>query len=225
MPFADELRGDPQAREQLVQRALEGLQEPSPDSLGAAYSAALLTPDPRLLGPALALLRHPDPLVVRMGVRILGILGNREALYPLLRLLERPPNLPRNLACELQAAVLEALGRLGDPRALPALEEALKRQGFPDPCLRVRRWHAWIALLHLAHRGAEGVWAVLEADLERAPEEHALQALRTVADFYRYEAPGPFPSPLKALLRRLAERKGPVGEGAQGLLEREGGEA
>lgn len=69
-----------------------------------------------------ALQRDPDPDIRKFSADILGAVGSRESLLPLLVLLDDPnPN--------VQHAAAEALGRLGLPEAVPRLTALLSVPG------------------------------------------------------------------------------------------------
>lgn len=87
-----------------------------PETRDAASAIAELR-DPRALGPLLEALRRAEGDEKRHYVRAVGSLGDARALPPLLGLMSYG-------LCE--TAVLEALGRIGDERALGALVKALK---------------------------------------------------------------------------------------------------
>jgi len=65
-------------------------------------------------------LHHPVPDVSAMAAEILGKIGDRRAVEPLIDALANSANL------QLQEAAAKAIGRLGDLRAVPALSQALK---------------------------------------------------------------------------------------------------
>jgi HEAT repeat protein len=67
-------------------------------------------------------LHHPEPTVPRRVAEILGELGSRAAVEPLLDLVESTSD------PYIQEAAVEALGRIGDARALPCLQR-LSREG------------------------------------------------------------------------------------------------
>jgi HEAT repeat protein len=67
-------------------------------------------------------LRHPEPTVPVRAARILGEQASRAALGPLLDIAEVSSD------PYIQEAAVEALGRIGDPRALSCLER-LRREG------------------------------------------------------------------------------------------------
>lgn len=91
----------------------------------------------------IAALKHPEPTTPIRAAWILGERKERRAVEPLSRLVHecRDPFI-------VEAAV-EALGKIGDPRCVPALRIALA-QG----ALRVRE-KARIALTQILHRRAE----------------------------------------------------------------------
>ena len=63
-------------------------------------------------------------------VTMLGGLRHAEALSPLLKLLKNRPLIPSNQRIRLEEALCRALGRIGDPKALPALKEILEPKGI-----------------------------------------------------------------------------------------------
>lgn len=72
-------------------------------------------------------LHHPEPTVPIRAAAILGKLGSRAAVEPLIELAESTPD------PYIQEAAVEALGRIGDQRAVQCLER-VSREG----ALRVR---------------------------------------------------------------------------------------
>jgi HEAT repeat protein len=72
-------------------------------------------------------LYHPEPTVPRRAATILGELGSKAAIEPLIELAASSSDL------YIQEAAVVALGRIGDARALPLLDQ-LNREG----ALRVR---------------------------------------------------------------------------------------
>jgi HEAT repeat protein len=65
-------------------------------------------------------LHHPVPTISAMAAQILGSIGDKRAVEPLICALKDSAN------PELQESAAEALGRLGDTHAVPALSEALR---------------------------------------------------------------------------------------------------
>jgi HEAT repeat protein len=72
-------------------------------------------------------LRHPEPTVPVRAATILGEIGSRAAVEPLIEIATSTKDL------YLQEAAVEALGRIGDVRALACLED-FSREG----AIRVR---------------------------------------------------------------------------------------
>jgi HEAT repeats len=67
-------------------------------------------------------LRHPEPTVPIQAAVILGKLGSRAAVKPLIELADSASD------PYIQEAAVEALGRIADPRVVPCLER-LSREG------------------------------------------------------------------------------------------------
>jgi HEAT repeat protein len=84
-------------------------------------------------------LEDPDEMVVGNAARSLGQLHFKSAVPSLLRLLSHP-----NIRIQLIAA--KALARIGDRSATEPLKEALKKQGWSHPVMRVRLQRALLAL-------------------------------------------------------------------------------
>jgi HEAT repeat protein len=92
----------------------------------------------------------PDPSVVLLSIVLLAEIGFVDAVEPLLQLY-RTTNAPL-----MQAAILEALGRLGDERALTLLLEASQSQ---ETTVRIK------ALEALGRLGAKKSWGFLSTRL------------------------------------------------------------
>ena len=92
-------------------------------------------------------LSHPDPTVPVRAATILGELGSKAAVHPLIVLALSNPD------PYIQEAAVVALGRIGDPRAIPFLRNLT----YEGP-LRVRRAgrHALASLESTAQRQAVG---------------------------------------------------------------------
>lgn len=77
----------------------------------------------------IALLDEPDEGLLRHVVLSLGLMHSRQAVSPLLKLLERRDLLLKGL--ELKKDLLVALGRIGDRRATGPMLKLLVPRGFP----------------------------------------------------------------------------------------------
>ena len=80
-------------------------------------------------GALIPLLEEPDEGVVRHAVLSLGLLQSRQAVPPLLNLLEKRDLLLKGLVVKKELVV--ALGRIGDRRATGALLKLLGTRGWP----------------------------------------------------------------------------------------------
>jgi hypothetical protein len=96
-----------------------------PDMLQLRDLAAV-GPAARDAGPAVvALLSNPDPEVRLAAARAVGFIGYTPAVDPLTAMLDDPFDVRASWAAA------ESLGRLRDPRALPALERAAHSHWYP----------------------------------------------------------------------------------------------
>lgn len=71
---------------------------------------------------------HPEPTRAVIAVEILGRMGEKRAVEPLLARLARKPD-----SMDVTAAVANTLGFIGEPRAVPALAEILLDGSRPLP--------------------------------------------------------------------------------------------
>lgn len=162
---------------------LEDLSEPS-EVRFKAVEALAATGERAAVGPLLRALEDPDPQVSSSAAYHLGDLRDVSALEPLVRYLRA-----RHDAEYAHAGAAVSLGLLGDPRAVPALVEALA-----DDRAAVRGWAAQ-ALGRLEQPAA--VEALLRA-LEDGHAEVRAQASWALGRLGDRRAVGP-------LLARLAE--------------------
>ncbi len=153
--------------------------------------ADLYDPAGRADQPLIDLLDDADEMVRQMAAFALGARGCRRAVPRLIALATRPIEVPRRdldpegwlLSCphDCRAAV-EALGRIGDHRAVPPLVFLVETQGVDGPMYEeaVRA----LALLR-DERGADVLERALEDERSRTTFANAL------ATFYGPEAIGP----------------------------------
>lgn len=144
------------------ERALDPIAELlSRPSLSHDATTALLALGPRVLMRAVSLLR--DPASAGVACELLGRLGDRRALWPMVRALGSP-------RARVRRECAAALGELGDPRAQRALYGMLQ-----DPDASVRRW-ALASLASLADGSMGPALAPLLDDVERGAK--VIPALR-----------------------------------------------
>ena len=119
---------------------LQGLlRHPDQSVQRVALSILLNLKDPQAIGYLESLLRDKRPGKLRGAIRLVGDLETPEAVAPLLSLLKGRCLSRSDYAVNLE--VVQALGRFGDPRALPALERIV-RQGwglYPSELARLKQ--------------------------------------------------------------------------------------
>jgi HEAT repeat protein len=108
-------------------------------------------------------LHHPVPTVSAMAAQILGGIGDKRAVEPLMCALNDSTN------PGLQESAAEALGRLGDAHAVPALSEALRRAPL---AVRIR------AAAALGEIGGEAAIAALHGAMSTDPSANVREEAR-----------------------------------------------
>jgi len=95
----------------------------------------------------------------RMLIMAMGMLGQEGAVDPLLAMLDDPQQ------TNMQGAVIEALGRIGDPRVVPKLDARLRGGGGAD------RWQDMSVLTALARIGTPEAASVAERYLATVTDD------------------------------------------------------
>jgi len=88
-------------------------------------------------------LNDPDPKLAETAISLVGNYGIKEAVGPLLQILEKNDYLGRRRTIRLKA--IKALGELAQPEALPRLQRFFADSFFPWPAREERR-AAWESL-------------------------------------------------------------------------------
>ena len=145
-------RAEPAPFGEVVENALFGMKVPAAGKILAAQLTGaptdhLVLRDLAQLGTggqpaakqAIGLLRNPDWRVRVAAARALGYFGDREAVAPLLMVLDNPEN------WQLSYAAAESLGRLGDARADGALAALERNHWYPPVRESARKARAAIA--------------------------------------------------------------------------------
>lgn len=95
------------------------------------------------------LFRNPDPKLAEGAVALVGAYRIKEGVDPLLRILSAHDFLGGSRKIRIKA--IRALGEIGDPRALRALDGFFRTSWFPWPA-REERLAAWESLAHYPRR-------------------------------------------------------------------------
>ncbi|MGA5553711.1 ankyrin repeat domain-containing protein [Streptomyces lavendulocolor] len=191
--------------EELAGRALR-CGDPARDDWTEAVTALCGRGDGETLEAALGWAASDDPLRRALAADVLGRLGaGAERVLPVLREMARAER-----DAEPVAAVVGALGQLGDPAALP---EVLRHAAHPDAGVRRGVAVALTGLVPAGHREGVEVLIGLSRDGDREVRDWATLALGRVPD--------DSPALREALAARLDDPDaGTAAEAARGLAER-----
>ncbi|RST05263.1 hypothetical protein E2C00_15320 [Streptomyces sp. WAC05374] len=194
--------------EELAARAL-GCGDPGQDDWTEAVGELWRRGDGETFRAAVAWTASGDPLRRALGVDVLSQVGGVRAL-PVLREVAREAR-----EAELVAVVVAALGRHGDPAALP---EILRHAAHPDAGVRRGVAVALTGLVPAGHR--EGVEALIGLSRDTVP------GVRDWATLALAEAPDDSPALREALADRLDDPDpDTAAEAARGLARRQDGRA
>lgn len=151
----------------LVDPVVELLHDPDPDVRSGAIAVAGAFEDVRIVPATIELLRDEDWWIRISAADMLGRLKDPRAVEPLVAALGD---------AEMKWAAVEALGRIGDQRALPALGRML---ADPSPDVRIE---VMLALKHFKHPQVQNaITSVAQSDPERAVRTHAIEILDELA--------------------------------------------
>ena len=157
--------------------------------------------DPRFFKPLTALLAHKDLKRREFAAYAMGAMGDRRFLEPLKKAFTEALALKGSHAEDLQVALVEAIGAIGDDRAVDFFMPTL---GVPPGNRQERQIQRWMleALGSIAQQGGEAsVAALLElANQHKVPELRA-QAIMELSVAY-WHRPNKIPS---RILVRICE--------------------
>ncbi|MER7107288.1 HEAT repeat domain-containing protein [Streptomyces sp. NPDC000229] len=192
--------------EELAGRALR-CGDPRQDDWTEAVRALCLRADEETFGAAVAWAASDDPLRRAFAADVLGGLGSDGArAVPVLREMAREAR-----DAELVTAVVGALGRRGDPAALP---EVLRHAAHPDAGVRRGVAVALTGLVPAGHREGVEVLIGLSRDADPGVRDWATLALA--------EVPDDSPALREALAARLDDADADTAaEAARGLARRQ----
>ncbi len=157
--------------------------------------------DPRFSVPLVALLTHKDLKRREFAAYAMGAMGDRRFLEPLKNAFTEAATLKGSHAEDLQVAIVEAIGAIGDDRAVEFFMPTLKVAPRNRQERQIQRWMLE-ALGAIAQQGGEAsMTALLElATQHQVPELRALAIMElSVAYWHR---PNKIPS---RVLDRLCE--------------------
>lgn len=153
--------------DQLIEPVIELLHDSDADIRSSAISVASAFEDPRVVPATIELLKDPDWWLRISAADTLGKLKDPRAVEPLIAAL---PD------ADVKWAAIEALGRIGDARALPALGRML---ADPAPDVRIEVIQA---LRHFNHpQVLNALMQVAQNDTNRAVRTRAVDLLSEVA--------------------------------------------
>ncbi|HEV7921939.1 MAG TPA: PilT/PilU family type 4a pilus ATPase [Thermoanaerobaculia bacterium] len=151
----------------VIEPAIELLHDPDDELRGAALGVVSSFEDARMVPPTIALLKDPDWWIRIAAADTLARLKDPRAVEPLIAALADP---------DLKWSAVEALGRIGDARALPALGRML---GDPQPDVRIEVMQA---LRHFQHPNViPALTKVATSDPNRAVRTRAVDILEELA--------------------------------------------
>jgi twitching motility protein PilT len=151
----------------LVDPVVELLHDPDPDIRSGAIAVAGAFEDVRIVPSTIELLRDEDWWIRISAADMLGRLKDPRAVEPLVAALGD---------AEMKWAVVEALGRIGDQRALPALGRML---ADPSPDVRIE---VMLALKNFKHpQVLNAITSVAQKDPDRGVRTHAIEILDELA--------------------------------------------
>jgi twitching motility protein PilT len=151
----------------VIEPAIELLNDPDADVRGAALGVASSFDDLRIVPATINLLRDTDWWIRIAAADTLARLRDPRSIEPLVAALAD---------ADLKWSAVEALGRIGDPRALPALGKLL---GDPQPDVRIEVMQA---LKHFNHPNVvPALTKVATTDPNRAVRTRALDVLDEIA--------------------------------------------
>ena len=151
----------------LVDPVVELLHDPDPDIRSGAIAVAGAFEDVRIVPATIELLRDEDWWIRISAADMLGRLKDPRAVEPLVAALGD---------AEMKWAAVEALGRIGDQRALPALGRML---ADPSPDVRIE---VMLALKNFKHPQVHNaITSVAQNDPERGVRTQAIEILDELA--------------------------------------------
>jgi len=151
----------------LVEPVIDLLHDPDPDIRSGAIAVAAGFEDVRIVPSAIELLKDPDWWIRLSAADTLGRMKDPRAVEPLVATLADS---------DVKRAAIEALGRIGDIRALPALGRMLS-DASPDVRIEVMQ-----ALKHFQHPQVQSaISAVAQSDTDRVVRTHAVEILDELA--------------------------------------------
>lgn len=153
--------------QQLVEPVIELLHDEDPDIRSSAIAVASAFEDVRVVPATIELLRDPDWWLRISAADTLGKLKDPRAVEPLIAALGD---------AEVKWAAIEALGRIGDVRALPALGKMLSD---PGPDVRIEVIQALKNFQHPQVKNA--LMSVAQQDPNRAVRTRAIDLLSEIA--------------------------------------------
>lgn len=153
--------------DQLIEPVIELLHDPDADIRSSAIAVASAFEDPRVVPATIELLKDPDWWLRISAADTLGKLKDPRGVEPLIAAL---PD------ADVKWAAVEALGRIGDARALPALGRML---ADPAPDVRIEVIQA---LRHFNHpQVLNALMQVAQNDTNRAVRTRAIDLLSEIA--------------------------------------------
>jgi HEAT repeat protein len=198
----------------MIRSCLETLEAGDVDELFEMIPRIGVLRDPRFTGHLLALLEDPDPKKREFAAYAMGAMGKREFVGPLKKAFGQAERLGGPGVTDLEVAILEAIGTIGDDDAVeffPPLLEPDERKGSR---MELRKWVVE-SLGAIAQQGGErSLQTLLDLTDHDDPDLRA-QSLSELAVAY-WHRPNEIP---EATLERIdALRNDPDPEVAESAL-------
>lgn len=174
--------------------------------------------DPRFSEPLTSLLAHKDLKHREFAAYAMGAMGDRQFLEPLRQAFNEALLLKGSRAEELQVAVIEAIGAIGDDGAVEFFMPILRKPAGNRQELQIQRWMLE-ALGAIAQQGGEAsLAALLELTLHQVPKLRA-QAISELSVAY-WHRPNKIPSRvLSRICESARDRDSSVSESAIAALQ------
>ncbi len=160
--------------EETIQECLSIMQAGSLEDCFEIIPRIGVLRDRRFCEPLLAILRHKEVKRREFAAYSMGAMGNREFLEPLKKAFKEAQKLKGSTAEELQLAIIEAIGVIGDDAAVEFFMPMLKKPGEGKRSRKIAHWIVE-SLGTIAQQGGErSIRALLELTAHRDPELQCL---------------------------------------------------
>ena len=204
--------------EDMIQNCLRTMESASEEDLFEIIPRIGVIRDARFRQPVLSLLSHRNPKRREFAAYAMGAMADREFLEPLKKAFGEMRGAAGSHAEELQTAIIEAIGAIGDDAAVEFFMPFLRQMPAGKAALRMRRLVVE-SLGIIAQRGGEvSTSALLELTSNEDPQLRA-QAISELSVAY-WHRPNDIP---ETMLNRLCEmthdRDAAVAESALAALQ------